>query len=126
MKNKILITILIISIGFNLFLFGRWFIFEHAYEPSEREQVILSEMVLKTIESKEYKKLAEKENIIAIDANMDKNKGGMFPYYFGVSVRTDIQTYLFACSNEQCSEMESAGTTYSRYKDEDPRIPFEK
>lgn len=49
MKNKILITILIISIGFNLFLFGRWFIFEQAYEPSESEQVILSEMVLKTV-----------------------------------------------------------------------------
>ncbi|MEK4013741.1 hypothetical protein [Peribacillus sp. FSL M8-0224] len=65
MKNKILYTILIISIGFNLFLFGRWFIFEQAYEPSESEQVILSEMVLKTVESKEYKKLAEKENIIA-------------------------------------------------------------
>ncbi|WP_076371856.1 hypothetical protein [Peribacillus simplex] len=81
---------------------------------------------MKTVESKEYKKLAEKENIIAIDANMNKNKGGMFPYYFGVSVRTDIQTYLFACSNEQCSEMESAGTTYSIYQDEELRIPFEK
>ncbi|GAA1382719.1 hypothetical protein [Peribacillus frigoritolerans] len=45
MKNKILITILIISIGFNLFLFGKWFILEQAYEPSESEQVILSEMV---------------------------------------------------------------------------------
>ncbi|MGW6664447.1 hypothetical protein [Peribacillus sp. NPDC055009] len=83
-------------------------------------------MVQKTVESEEYKKIAEKENIIAIDANMDKNKGGIFPYYFGVSVRTDIQTYLFACSNEQCSEMESAGTTYSRYKEEVPRIPFKK
>lgn len=83
MKNKILITILIISIGFNLFLFGRWFIFEHAYEPSESEQVILSEMVLKTVESKEYKKLAEKENIIAIDANMDKNKGECSLLFWG-------------------------------------------
>ena len=126
MKNKILFTVLIISIGINLFLFGRWFIFEKAYEPSESEQAILSEMVQKTVESKEFKKLAEKENIIAIDANMDKNKGGMFPYYFGVCVRTDIQTYLFACSNEQYSEMESAVTTYSLYQDEVPRIPFEK
>jgi hypothetical protein len=33
----------------------------------------------KTVESEEYKKIAEKENIIAIDANMDKNKGGVFP-----------------------------------------------
>ncbi|MDM5294996.1 hypothetical protein QUF81_17825 [Peribacillus simplex] len=75
MKNKILFTVLIISIGINLFLFGRWFIFEKAYEPSESEQAILRKMVQKTVESKEFKKLAEKENIIAIDANMDKNKG---------------------------------------------------
>ncbi|CAH0312408.1 hypothetical protein SRABI133_04992 [Peribacillus simplex] len=52
------------QIGINLFLFGRWFIFEQAYEPSESEQAILSEMVQKTVESKEYIKLAEKENII--------------------------------------------------------------
>ncbi|MBT2673951.1 hypothetical protein J7E95_24640 [Streptomyces sp. ISL-14] len=47
MKNKILVTVLIISIVINLFLFERWFIFEKAYEPSESEQAILSEMVLK-------------------------------------------------------------------------------
>ncbi|MGE7591022.1 hypothetical protein [Peribacillus sp. NPDC101480] len=126
MKNKILLVLLIISLGVNFYIFGKWFLTEQRYEPSSEEKVILSEMLLKTIESEEYKRLAEKENIIAIDANMDKNKGGVFPYYFEVSVRTDIQTYLFACSNEQCSEMESAGTTYSRYKEEVPRIPFKK
>ncbi|MFJ9384098.1 hypothetical protein ACIROD_10210 [Peribacillus sp. NPDC101481] len=126
MKNKILLVLLIISLGVNFYIFGKWFLTEQRYEPSSEEKVILSEMVQKTVESEEYKKIAEKENIIAIDANMDKSKGGIFPYYFGVSVRTDIQTYLFACSNEQCSEMESAGTTYSRYKEEEPRIPFKK
>lgn len=126
MKNKLLVTLLIFSIGANIFLFGRWFFLEHAYEPSENEQVILNEMVQKTVESKEYKKLAEKENIIAIESHMDKNKGGKFPYYFEVSFRTDIQTYLFNCDNDQCTEIGSAGTTYSRYKDEEPRLPFKK
>ncbi|MGE7879725.1 hypothetical protein [Peribacillus muralis] len=124
MKNKLLITVLITSIAFNLFLFGRWFIFERAYEPSESEQVILSEMVQKTVEGEDYQKIAEKENIIAIDANLDKNKGGAFPYYLGVSVRTDKQTHLFSCDDDQCSEMESAGTAYSRYKDEEPSLPL--
>jgi hypothetical protein len=127
MKNKILFAILIISIGINLFLFGRWYFLEQAYEPSESEQAILSEMVLKTVESEDYKKIAEKENIIAIGRSMDKNKGGMFPYYFEVSVRTDKQTYLFYCDNDPCSNMENDGaTTYSRYKDEEPQIPFKK
>lgn len=126
MKNKILVTLLMISIGFNLFLFGRWLIFEHAYEPSKNEQVILSEMVQKTVESQDYKKIAEKENIIAMDASLDKNKGGAFPYYFGVSVRTDQQTYLFFCNDDQCSEMEKGGWTYSIYQDESPRLPFKQ
>jgi hypothetical protein len=37
---------------------------------------MLSEMVQKTVESEDYKKIAEKENIIAIDKSIDKNKGG--------------------------------------------------
>ncbi|WP_285767401.1 hypothetical protein [Peribacillus sp. SI8-4] len=126
MKNKIFITVLMISIGFNLLLFGRWFIFEHAYEPSKSEQVILSEMVQKTVESQDYEKIAEKEKIIAIDTSLDKNEGGAFPYYFGVSVRTDKQTYLFSCNNDQCSDMENQGWTYSIYQNESPRIPFKQ
>ncbi|MGG3891583.1 hypothetical protein [Metabacillus fastidiosus] len=126
MKYKIVLTLLIISLGVNLYLFGKWYLFEQAYESSQKEKVILSEMVQKTVESEDYKKLAEKENIIAIDTSMDKNKGGKFPYYFGVSVRTDKQTYLFSCSNEKCFKMEQDGTTYSIYQDENPRLPFDK
>ncbi len=37
---------------------------------------MLSEMVQKTVEIEDYKKIAEKENIIAIDKSIDKNKGG--------------------------------------------------
>jgi len=55
---------------------------------------------------------------------MDKNKGGAFPYYFVVSVRTDQHTYLFSCKDQHCSEMENEGTTYSIYQDERPRLPL--
>ena len=125
MKYKIIVTVLVISLGINVFLFGKWFL-DRGHTPSPEEQIILSEMVQKTVESKDYKKLAAKENVIAIDANMDKNKGGVFPYYFGVSVRTDKNTFLFSCSDEVCTDMKTAGTTYSIYMDEQPRVPFKK
>lgn len=115
-----------ISVIVNLFILGKWLLVERPYEPSSKEKVILSEMVQKTINSEDYKKISERENIIAIDTGMDKNKGGAFPYYFGVSVRTDSQTYLFSCEDESCSEMEQYGTTYSIYEDENPRLPFNK
>ncbi len=82
MKNKILLLLLIISVGINLYIFGKKLLIEQWYEPSSEEKVILSEMVQKTVESEDYKRLAEKENIIAIDTSIDKYKGGVFPYYF--------------------------------------------
>lgn len=82
MKYKIILSLLIISVGVNWFILGKWLLFEQWYEPTPEEKIILSEMVQKTIVSEDYKRLAEKENIIAIDTSLDKNKGGVFPYYF--------------------------------------------
>lgn len=98
--------------------------FERGYEPTPDEEIIMSEMVQKTVESDEYKNIAEKEKIIAIDRGIDKYKGGSFPYNMGVSVRTDKQTYIFSCNDDQCSKMESDEETYSIYQDERPRLPF--
>ncbi len=116
--------LLVLSLGVNVYFIGKWMLVDQFYEPSQEESIILSEMVQKTVDSAEYKRLAEKEKIIAIERSMDKNKGGGFPYYFMVSVRTDNDTYLFSCNNEQCSEMEIFGQTYSIYQDEKPRLPF--
>ncbi|MBD8004624.1 hypothetical protein [Bacillus norwichensis] len=126
MKNKIIIALFVVSLGLNLFLLGKWLLFEQWYTPTLEEETILSEMVQKTIESEEYKRLADKENIIAIDTSLDKNKGGVFPYYFSVNVRTDKRTYLFSCKDSQCMELENGGSTYSIYQDESPRLPFKK
>ncbi|WP_232304239.1 hypothetical protein [Jeotgalibacillus campisalis] len=76
------------------------------------------------MESEDYKRLAESEDVIAISTDINKAKGGVFPYYFNVRVRTEQQTYLFSCSDEKCSTMEEYGTTHSIYKDERPRLPF--
>lgn len=99
---------------------------EQWYEATPEEKIILSEMVQKTVESEDYKKIAEQEKVIAIDTGINKNKCGAFPYYFLVSVRTDKQTYLFSCNNKQCLEMENEEWTYSIYKDETPRLPFKE
>lgn len=126
MKNKIVFILLIISLSINLYIAGKWVLVDQWYERDSEEDIILSEMVQNTVESKDYQKLATKENIMAINADMNKFDGGVFPYYFGVFVRTDKQTYQFACNNENCSEMENVGSGYSIYQDENPRLPFEK
>lgn len=124
MKNKIISVLLIFSLGVNLYMLGKWFLIDRGYEPTPEEQIVLNEMVQKTVESEDFKKLAQKENIIAIESSLDKNKGGAFPYYFGVSVRTDKQTHIFTCANDQCSKLEASESSYSIYKDEKPRLPF--
>ncbi|WP_415579320.1 hypothetical protein [Filibacter tadaridae] len=103
---------------------GNWLLIEQWYTPSSEEKIILSEMIPKTVESEDYKKIDEDENIVAIEASMDRSRGGVFPYYFGVSVRTDKQTFIFSCSSKRCETMENGEWTYYRYTDEKPRLPF--
>lgn len=124
MKNKIILILLIVSLGINLYIGGKWFLFDYGYEPTQEESIIMSEMVQKTIESEDYKNIEKREKVFAIESSIDKYKGGHFPYNMGVSVRTDKQTYLFFCDNDQCSKMTNQGWTYSIYQDEKPRLPL--
>ena len=118
------LILLIVSLGVNLYIGGKWVLFERGYEPTSEEAIIMSELVPKTIETEEYKKIANKENIIAIEKDIDKYKGGDFPYNMEVSVRTDKQAYLFFCKDDQCSKMVNGGWSYSIYQDEKPRLPL--
>lgn len=122
MKKKLVLVLLIVSLGINLFLLGDWLLFQ----PTAEEEIALSEMVQKTVESADYQEIASKEKVIAIDRFLEKSKGGTFPYNFGVNVYTDTQTHLFACTDTVCAAMESTGTMYSIYKDEDRRLPFDQ
>lgn len=122
MKKKLLLVLLIVSVGINFFLLGDWLLFQ----PTEEEEIALSEMVQKTVESADYQEIASKQKVIAIDRFLEKSKGGTFPYNFTVNVYTDTQTHIFACADALCSVMKSTGTMYSIYKDEDRRLPFDQ
>lgn len=125
MKFKVVTILLIVSLIVNAILFGKNFWGKYE-EANEDEKVILSELIQKTVESSEYQTIAENEAIIAIESSVDKNKGGAYPYYMNVSVRTDKQTYLFSCDNDDCSKVKNYGQTYSRYEDETPKLPLKK
>ncbi|WP_205601097.1 hypothetical protein [Virgibacillus sp. Bac330] len=122
-KRKIFMLLFAISISFNVYLVGKSFIVKKLIEPTDEEEIMLNEMVQKTVESEDYKHLAKKEDIIAIQAGVDKFKGGSFPYTLEVSVKTDKQAYLFYCTNDKCSKVDNGGWTYSIYQDENPRLP---
>ncbi|MBD7937546.1 hypothetical protein H9655_10975 [Cytobacillus sp. Sa5YUA1] len=125
MKNKLVFLLLIASLLLNIYFFGKWFLFNQWFEATTEESIILSEMILKTVESEDYLALREREKIIAIEPDINKFNGGVFPFYMEVSVRTEQQTYLFSCSNKQCSSMKNEGWSYSFYEEEKPRLPFQ-
>lgn len=125
MKKKVVKILLVMSVGMNAYWLVKHYAFDRMYDPDEKEQIILNEMIQKTIESKDYQEIAKTKDIKAIESSMDKNKGGRYPYYFNVSVRTTEGTYLFGCSDEQCTDIEKYGETYSIYQDEKPRLPLE-
>lgn len=125
MKNKYLKLLLITSLAYNFYLVGKWVLVDVWYTPNDEEKIILGEMVQKTIESKQFKDISDKEKVISIETYIDKNKGGSYPFYFSVHVVTDLNTYIFDCSDKKCNSVDTGGTMYSRYEDESPRLPLE-
>lgn len=121
-----MLILLILSLGVNIFIAGKCFLIDRGYVPTQDEDNIMSEMIVKTINSEDYKNIEKKENIIAIDKSIDKYNGGVFPYNMEISVHTDNQTHIFVCDDQQCSRVTGAATTYSMYSDEETRLPLEK
>lgn len=96
------------------------------YTPNEQDEIILGEMVQLTLESEDYQKIAEREKIYAITSGVDRNKGGAYPFHYGVMVKTDQQTYIFSCEDKTCSKVDNGEWTYSRYSEEDPVLPLKE
>ncbi|WP_239431560.1 hypothetical protein [Sporosarcina sp. ACRSL] len=119
MKKGLLLFLLVVSVLLNVYHFGKDY-WVGMYTPNEKDQVILSEMVQLVVESKEYQQLVETEKVRAIAPSVDRNKGGRYPFHYGVSVRTDRQTYIFYCQDESCSSMTIGAWTYSRYSEQEP------
>lgn len=99
---------------------------DKTFEPTEEERVILGEMIVKTIASKDYKRLAKKEDVIAVLPGVQKMKGEAFPYSLQVYVYTNKTAYIFGCTDDQCHDIKYVGETYSRYSDENPHLPLQQ
>lgn len=126
LKKKVVLLLLILSLGVNIFIAGKQFMIDRGYVPTQDEDIIMSEMIVKTINSEDYKNIAQKEKITAIDKSIDKYNGGVFPYNLKISVLTDNQTHRFVCDDEQYSKVVEAATTYSKYSEEETILPLGK
>lgn len=126
MKKKIFVTVLVLSILANLFFIWKMLSWDKTFEPTEEERVILGEMIVKTTASKDYKRLAKKEEVIAVLPGVQKMKGEAFPHSLEVYVYTNKATYIFGCTDDQCHDIEYVGGMYSRYSDENPHLPLQQ
>ncbi len=84
--------------------------------------MLIGELVAKTVESEQFKQLADKENIIAIGTGKDMK--GAYPFILGVHVMTDQETHIFSCKNSNCSIITNESWSNSRYEKEKPRLPL--
>lgn len=118
--------VLFVSLALNVFVIGKWVLFEKWYTPTKDEAIVLAEMIQKTVESDDYKSLLslQDEDVVAITTYVNKMKGGVYPYYMEVNVTTNKQSYYFMCKDKTCNEMELGGWGYSRYSEEEPRLPL--
>lgn len=67
------------------------------YSPTDEDSKRLGEMVAKTINSPDYKKIAREETIYAIEPAMSRFTRPKDSYLYEVNVATDKDTYTFSC-----------------------------
>ena len=124
MKKKVFILLLIISLIGNVYFIAKNAL-ESLHTENAHDRQMLGEMVKKTIESEDYQAILDKGEVIhSIETSLDRAKGGRYPFHYGVFVKTDKQTYMFGCKDELCGDVDKAGTTYSRYSEEEPMLPL--
>ena len=124
-KSKLLYILLFISIVMNVYL-GITSYIKSTYTPNLDDQDILGEMTKMVIESEQYKDIASRETIYAINQGVSRfnvaNPSSIFHYE--IYVKTEKQTYIFYCTDKLCTNVSNEGWTYSRYSEEEPILPL--
>lgn len=125
MKKRFILFLLVVSILVNVYHFGKDF-WVGMHTPDEKDKILLGEMVQHVVESEEYQNLAQKEKIYAITTSVNRNKGGVYPFHYDVTVETEKESYIFNCKDKACSEIGIGGSTYSRYSENESVLPLNK
>lgn len=126
-KKSVLMVILMVSVGLNIYL-GISSLLKSTYMPDIEDQEILGEMTVMMLQNKEYQNIAEKETVHSITQRVNRFNVAdpSSVVHYEVHVSTDQQTYIFYCENETCTNVSLGGWSYSRYKEEQPLLPLKK
>lgn len=127
MRKFIIITIIFLSVGLNLYLIGSTYV-KSTYTPSADDLELLGEMTKMVLETDQYTEIASKEQVYSIQPGVSRfnvaSPASIFSYE--VYVKTAKQTYIFNCQDDQCANVSNEGWTYSRYSEHAPILPLEK
>ncbi|CDO04678.1 transcriptional regulator [Oceanobacillus picturae] len=125
-KKRLLIILTIlfsVSVVLNLHL-GITSYIKSTYTPNIDDQQILGEMTKMVLENEQYQEIASKETVYAIKQGVSRfnvsDPSSIFHYE--VSVQTEKQSYIFTCTDENCTNVSNEGWTYSRYSEENPLL----
>lgn len=126
-KFFILIILFCISLILNGYLGINSFL-KSTYTPDIEDQEILAEMTKMVLDSEQYKEIASKDTIYAIDQGVERFNVAdpSSLYHYSVSVKTDKESYIFSCIDEKCTDVSNEGWSYSRYSEEKPILPLSK
>ncbi len=125
-KKRLLIILTIlfsVSAVLNLYL-GITSYIKSTYTPNIDDQQILGEMTKMVLENEQYQEIASNEKVYAIKQGVSRfnvsDPSSIFHYE--VSVQTEKQSYIFTCTDENCTNVSNEGWTYSRYSEEKPLL----
>lgn len=70
------------------------------FNPTQEDSKRLGEMVVKTINSPDYQKIAREETVYAIEPIMSRFNRPKDSYIYEINVATDKDTYIFSCNEK--------------------------
>lgn len=125
-KKRLLIILTIlfsVSAVLNLYL-GITSYIKSTYTTNIDDQQILGEMTKMVLENEQYQEIASNEKVYAIKQGVSRfnvsDPSSIFHYE--VSVQTEKQSYIFTCTDENCTNVSNEGWTYSRYSEKKPLL----
>lgn len=121
------IAIITLSVTINAVL-GFYVYYQHINTPNHDDQMLLGEMTKMVIDSEEYKELESRLKIYSIKPIVKGGFNSSNTYSvknYEIHVLTEIEDYIFSCSDNVCSDVVNENWTYSRYiDDKEPLLPL--
>lgn len=120
MNNNSYLTIILLTMSLTVNgIMGFFLYYQSKSTPNHEDQMILGEMTRMVVDSEKYQEIESRLKIFSIKpfVNHIKNRHNSVKDY-EIHVLTEVEDYVFVCSDDVCSDVVHADYSFSHYIDD--------